>query len=784
MEKRHLHHQYIAHGGNSGKPKYTTRHLAALDFLLGIPMEREEEIRRVGMQAAIKMQQMEEREQRADRKDEESVDENSPGLHNFNSVLSAEEILASQNELAGKKLIGPHAAMGKYPLSFRYHMQKLTDQSALCRQWEEKMINTTAITAPTHGALKNQQDPTLFSSRIFYSRSRSYPVMVGSFIKYDAGEEKAKLEKMKADDQKGMEVFDLPERDWRGFSYKPYFKQLQEERAGDVYYENGLLYDPNSLDDPDLRYGLHRYVLQRSKNTGPILSSIITYVNKKDLKETLNEQFRERHPQLPPSLTLSKIRNCKKETLFFGVKLGLELSTLALAMINFERLCLKGLVTKYNRKLTMAVSLILAFKFSENMPGGFDVYKKKLDAILDYFDKEWDLPRAQIFEAEFGAFVHLGLLLHVPYKHLHIAYMRLLDILNLTSQQYLGEDMLETYRNDVEQYEMDAEHMRQEKEHPAEDGAEEAEENAQPSPADPPASNPGQDGGEGGGAALVLTESTQSTSRGQEDGLPTVRKTKSTKLLHSLGILYKRPLFGSHPHGRNSATQSGGNASNGSAITGSSADPVGEVGDEESQGLLTPHGSSSFQSPLESASPDFRDIGDANVVEGDHHVSFAPTATIFFEGPLTSPTPPPAAPVVPLTLDMNPSGSTKTDTSIATGPSSSSSVTPSGLLSVTSSLFFRRRSHSSARHSGSQGIPIPSSSRSASPENRSRTRESNEDARNPLLSPSAESSPYVYHKLSQSSGATTMASSDITLSSKQQSLTSHALEAEAESVVA
>jgi hypothetical protein len=38
----------------------------------------------------------------------------------------------------------------------------------------------------------------------------------------------------------------------------------------------------------------------------------------------------------------------------------------AIAVINFERLCIKGLVTKMNRKLTMAVSLLLAYKFNEN----------------------------------------------------------------------------------------------------------------------------------------------------------------------------------------------------------------------------------------------------------------------------------------------------------------------------------------------------------------------------------------------------------------------------------
>lgn len=39
---------------------------------------------------------------------------------------------------------------------------------------------------------------------------------VFSVIKYDAGEEKAKIAKLRAEDQRGLEVFELPQRDWRG----------------------------------------------------------------------------------------------------------------------------------------------------------------------------------------------------------------------------------------------------------------------------------------------------------------------------------------------------------------------------------------------------------------------------------------------------------------------------------------------------------------------------------------------------------------------------------------
>lgn len=70
----------------------------------------------------------------------------------------------------------------------------------------------------------------LLSSRMFYSRARAYPVAVFSVIKYDAGEEKAKIAKLKAEDQRGLEVFELPQRDWRG-------KQLHSVRERQFYEE-------------------------------------------------------------------------------------------------------------------------------------------------------------------------------------------------------------------------------------------------------------------------------------------------------------------------------------------------------------------------------------------------------------------------------------------------------------------------------------------------------------------------------------------------------------------
>lgn len=142
--------------------------------------------------------------------------------------------------------------------------------------------------------------------------------------------------------------------------------------------EIAYLYDPDILDDPDMTSGKHRYLMVGERSTGPVISSIILFVKPNELKDSLNEKFHEKHPQLPPSLTLSKYRSLKKAALVACVTLRMQVSTIAFACIYFEQLCLKGLVAKANRRLVMAVCLVLAFKFNE-------VWQTRKKSLYIYF---------------------------------------------------------------------------------------------------------------------------------------------------------------------------------------------------------------------------------------------------------------------------------------------------------------------------------------------------------------------------------------------------------------
>ena len=79
--------------------------------------------------------------------------------------------------------------------------------------------------------------------------------------------------------------------------------------------EREKAYNPYYIDDPRLRQARKTVITK----LGPMYTfSVIRYANQKTLKNELNEDFAESHPWIPPSLTLSKIRNLKRGTSSIG----------------------------------------------------------------------------------------------------------------------------------------------------------------------------------------------------------------------------------------------------------------------------------------------------------------------------------------------------------------------------------------------------------------------------------------------------------------------------------
>ncbi len=124
-------------------------------------------------------------------------------------------------------------------------------------------------------------------------------------------------------------------------------------------------------------------------------------------------------------------------------ELDIELGTAALAFCYFERLILKGIITKTNRRLAIATSLVLAYKWNERglQAGPTD----RLPALLQWLDRVWYASAAHIFRAEFGALSHLNFALHVPLAHAASHFFRILKDIELPPKNYLGEAMLRSY---------------------------------------------------------------------------------------------------------------------------------------------------------------------------------------------------------------------------------------------------------------------------------------------------------------------------------------------------
>ncbi|KAF9423622.1 CDK5 and ABL1 enzyme substrate 1 [Podila epigama] len=214
--------------------------------------------------------------------------------------------------------------------------------------------------------------------------------------------------------------------------------------------EDSSDYDPYYLDDPELKTGKNRTVISLACYMG----SVIQYTRPSDLKRELNEHFRNRHPTIDPSITLSKIRKVKTDILAICEELDLEISTAALAYAYFEKLVLKDCwggkdtssvhstesspspVTKENRKMMACACLLLAYKVNEpkRPPGEFT-------ALMKTMNKHMDVSVKDIKENEFQVFSLLDFNLYIARQEFLPHFEQILyrqDYINV--QEYLGED--------------------------------------------------------------------------------------------------------------------------------------------------------------------------------------------------------------------------------------------------------------------------------------------------------------------------------------------------------
>ncbi|KAI7869350.1 cyclin-like protein [Spinellus fusiger] len=163
-------------------------------------------------------------------------------------------------------------------------------------------------------------------------------------------------------------------------------------------------------------------------------TSAPTSMRPSDMKREANEQFRLAHPDIHAEMTLSKIRTVKSNLLEAARAVDLEISTIAHAYVYFEKLVLKNLVTKKNRKLVGACCLFLAAKANEPKGSWFQ-------ALLEAMDDQLDVDSEEVRENEFMVFTDLEFNLFLPRHEYMPHFERIFKTLDYKSvEEYLGNE--------------------------------------------------------------------------------------------------------------------------------------------------------------------------------------------------------------------------------------------------------------------------------------------------------------------------------------------------------
>ncbi|MFH4976127.1 hypothetical protein AB6A40_002836 [Gnathostoma spinigerum] len=146
------------------------------------------------------------------------------------------------------------------------------------------------------------------------------------------------------------------------------------------------------------------------------ISSLISFVPPDQCKLQLNERFKSAFPYIQVSFT--KILSIEKEMLRIARMCDLDNLTLAHAYVFYEKVLLKGMVGKSNRKLVAGAALLVAAKIT-------DIGCVKLSQVVDKIENVFRISRRDLLHHEIPLCVALDFGLHVPDRLLLPHYHRI-----------------------------------------------------------------------------------------------------------------------------------------------------------------------------------------------------------------------------------------------------------------------------------------------------------------------------------------------------------------------